>query len=84
MTNSSGRESDLMVIIRIGGNPTIPELNSPVYRITLIQHPGERTLLQAMKIVASCLIGVLVDGERPASNIRASQQRAPGKCFARR
>jgi hypothetical protein len=35
-----------MVIIRIGGNPTTPEMNSPVYRITLKQHPGERTLLQ--------------------------------------
>jgi hypothetical protein len=35
-----------MVIIRPAGNPTTPELNSPVDRITLGQHPGEKTLLE--------------------------------------
>ena len=34
-----------MVIIRTGGNPTTPELNGPVYRITFVQHLGEKTLL---------------------------------------
>jgi hypothetical protein len=34
------------VIIRTGGNPTTPELNSPVDRITHDQHLGEKTLLQ--------------------------------------
>jgi hypothetical protein len=35
-----------MVIIRPGGNPTTRELNSPLDRITLIQYPGEKTLLE--------------------------------------
>jgi hypothetical protein len=63
---------------------TTPELNSPVDRITLRQHPGEKTLLQGNEIVASYFIGGLVDGEQPASDIQASQQRARGECFNRR
>jgi hypothetical protein len=35
-----------MVIIRTDINPTSPELNSPVDRITLGQHPGDKTLLE--------------------------------------
>jgi hypothetical protein len=35
-----------MVIIRSGGIPTTPELNSPVDRITLRQHPGDKKLLE--------------------------------------
>jgi hypothetical protein len=35
-----------MVIIRTGGNPTTPELNSPVNRIAQRQHLGEKTLLE--------------------------------------
>jgi hypothetical protein len=35
-----------MVIIRTGGNPTTPELNSPVNRIAHGQHLGEKTLLE--------------------------------------